>query len=108
MLPLPAAHASDMLEWGILDCGPHGRVGDTGGGVMGSNTGLAVAAGTVSVPYSGLGDPPTDDIVMTVQMHRFNTYAQGATRDRQSKTAIFRALGFLGGSLLGYCALLRS
>ena len=57
MLPLPAAHASDMLEWGILDCGPHGRVGDTGGGVMGSNTGLAVAAGTVSVPYSGLGRP---------------------------------------------------
>ena len=85
-----------------------GGLGDTGEELWGSNTELDVTAGTVSVPYSGLGDPPTDDIVMTVHMHRFNTYVQGATRDRQSKTAIFRALGFLGGSLLGYCALLRS
>ena len=94
---------------GIWDRGPHGRVGGIWREELwGSNTELDVTAGTVSVPYSGLGDPPTDDIVMTVHMHRFNTYVQGATRDRQSKTAIFRALGFLGGSLLGYCALLRS
>ena len=31
--------------------------GDTGEELWGSNTGLAVAAGTVSVPYSGLGRP---------------------------------------------------
>ena len=34
-----------------------GGLGDTGEELWGSNTGLAVAAGTVSVPYSGLGRP---------------------------------------------------
>ena len=34
-----------------------GGLGDTGEELWGSNTGLAVAAGTVSVPFSGLGRP---------------------------------------------------
>ena len=100
MLPLPAAHASDMLEWGILDCGPHGRVGDTGGGVMGSNTGLAVAAGTVSVPYSGLGRPSLGRYSHDRAYAAVQQAVQGTHRDRQTKTAIFRALHFLRGLCL--------
>ena len=80
-----------------------GGLGDTGEELWGSNTGLAVAAGTVSVPYSGLGRPSLGrDTVMTAHMHWGSTGGvQGTLRDRQTKTAIFWALGFLRGSLHG-------
>ena len=52
-------------------------------------------------PIQAWDAPPSDDTVMTAHMHWGSTGGvQGTLRDRQTKTAIFWALGFLRGLCL--------
>ena len=77
-----------------------GGSGGHGEELWGSNRGLDVAAGTVSVPFSGLGRPSLGRYSHDRAYAAVQQAVQGTHRDRQTKTAIFRALHFLRGLCL--------